>query len=613
MWKWKVTFNKDLTNHSIQSTNNGIHPYLLKIEISLSSLLEPKTLKIIQSIQEKELVLISLCDHIARQINNIDIKETFRITTLDNPKDEIPFILERSDVFYNNVIHIHCRLHSKEVLHMKEIHIPQESDIPIYNYLSNYLSKLKTAVTKKVLEHVSCIVLQERLRDKLSDVNGIAFIANGSILPRKHSSSYLPMTKNVIPFEMNEDSCMCVTLSVDMGCLSDYLDLPQQQGTVKLKGLLVNKGITLIVGGAYHGKSTLLTTISYGIYNKTPSDGRQYCVTSPTALNVRSEDGRYVAPYTNISAFLKDLPMMDDTSQFHTSQASGSTSMASNVMEGIELMSNVFLIDEDLSATNFMSRDGRMRALIANESLTPLLYRINAIYNTFDISSIVVIGGVGDWLDVPHNVLLLDKYNVKDVTKKAKSISETFSYGHVQYAGRGVVHRLEWDECTMNPYRRCIHHDTLNLFCDSKLSLGDGKNALALIPKDIHHDDNEEYDQIGCIDVHRCQQMLDLPYIHGCALCMSYIINKLHNEKKKYDLSTIMQLLEKTSLQSMMQNEFGYVLKPRSMDVMCMLMRMRGVKFEVLPDRELEEERERQRLEKERKAKELMDLWNSRR
>ncbi len=170
-----------------------------------------------------------------------------------------------------------------------------------------------------------------------------------------------------------------------------------------------------------------------------PHDGREYCVTVPDAVTVRAEDGRYVNN-CNISAFISNLPTPPgveksvDSRHFSTFEASGSTSQAANVSEAIEMGAKALLVDEDVSAANFMARDGRMRSLVMDESITPLLYRVNGLYKTHGISTIVVVGGVGDWLDVPDQVILMDKYMAQDATKKARSISYQFSYGHVQYA-----------------------------------------------------------------------------------------------------------------------------------------------------------------------------------
>jgi len=286
-------------------------------------------------------------------------------------------------------------------------------------------------------------------------------------------------------------------------------------------------GITLICGGGYHGKSTLLRTIAASVYNKIPGDGREYCVTCQNAVVVRAEDGRYVNN-CNVSAFISDLPTTtsldgrghsnsadknDATFYFSSSDASGSTSQAANVVEAIEMGASTLLVDEDISAANFMARDGRMRALIQDESITPLLYRVNGIYDSLGISSIVVVGGVGDWLDVPHNVLLLNKYICSDATKKARSISEQFSYGHVQYAGRGVLHRLPWPiEKAPRPRRPKQEHCNRHLEVvtvpgnDSRLFLlptdhiesGDSITDTPMLPSTLEVDEhNGEIDMVN--------------------------------------------------------------------------------------------------------------------
>jgi hypothetical protein len=249
--------------------------------------------------------------------------------------------------------------------------------------------------------------------------------------------------------------------------------------TVEIRGLLVPRGVTLIAGGGYHGKSTLLRTLAASVYNKVPGDGREFCAAVESAVTVRAEDGRYVSN-CNVSAFISHLPRVvpassiptgpssdstvnasdgssgdaasssgsgsTATRHFSTGEASGSTSQAANVCEAIEMGATALLVDEDVSAANFMARDGRMRSLVMDESITPLLYRVNGMYAKFGISTVVVVGGVGDWLDVPDAVVLMQNYACRDATAKARSISRQFSHGHVQYGGRGVVHRLPWDK-----------------------------------------------------------------------------------------------------------------------------------------------------------------------
>ena len=227
-------------------------------------------------------------------------------------------------------------------------------------------------------------------------MKAVAFIADGSILPRKSGTSDAPMASPpAVPFKAPAESSMSQEISVEVGLLAKYLPpnlVKPNTTSIALPGLVVPTGITLICGGGYHGKSTLLQTIAMGIYDKIPGDGREFCVAVPDAVTVRAEDGRYVNN-CNISAFISNLPTPPgvtkalDTQHFSSRDSSGSTSQAANVSEAIEMGATAMLVDEDVSAANFMARDGRMRALVMDESITPLLYRVNGLYNTHGISS----------------------------------------------------------------------------------------------------------------------------------------------------------------------------------------------------------------------------------
>lgn len=211
-----------------------------------------------------------------------------------------------------------------------------------------------------LLHHTACVVVQHRIRTMLSSKhNAVAFIADGSILPRKSSSSNAPMdSPPAVPFKAPVDSPMSQSISVDMGSLYRYLPTSMKASTdnstvVTLTGLVVPGGVTLICGGGYHGKSTLLQTIAVGVYDKIPGDGREYCVSVRSAVTVRAEDGRYVNN-CNISAFISNLPTPPgadkalDTQHFSTRDASGSTSQAANVVEAIEMGATAMLVDEDI-------------------------------------------------------------------------------------------------------------------------------------------------------------------------------------------------------------------------------------------------------------------------
>jgi len=222
-----------------------------------------------------------------------------------------------------------------------------------------------------VMQHVATAILQEKLRAILHENDAVAFVANGAILPRKSGASTAPMASPpAIPFVAPTDSPMRQSLTVNMGLLTKFIvgSLPMQsdnewsacssnnQNTeVTLEGLIIPRGVSLIVGGGYHGKSTLLRCLAAGVYNKIPGDGREFCVTVNDAVTVRAEDGRYVNQ-CNVSAFISNLPTAAlNTSKFSSGEASGSTSQAANVAEAIEMGASAFLVDEDTRYVTVLS------------------------------------------------------------------------------------------------------------------------------------------------------------------------------------------------------------------------------------------------------------------
>jgi len=402
------------------------------------------------------------------------------------------------------------------------------------------------------------------------------------------------------------------------------------------------------------GKSTLLQAISVGHYDKIPGDGRELCVSILDAVTVRAEDGRYVNN-CNISAFISNLPTPPgvktalDTQHFSTRDSSGSTSQAANVSEAIEFGARALLVDEDISAANFMARDGRMRALVMDESITPLLYRVNGLYNTHNVSSVVVVGGVGDWLDVPHNVILLNKYVVFDATKKAASISRQFSYGHVEYAGRGVVHRLQWEKKGTPKLRRPMDSYSKRFHSDVVVSLLDGGRALALYREEgteesaseSNNNNNhnktafsiDDDDDEGSIDASRLEQLLGKRQLFATGICVAWILQKapmnpnlglkdllalLDSKLEKEGMQQILGALNETDSSGVSKSmirvleSVGYVERPRDFEVGQALTRIRGIQFEDMPMHDDGAE-EAARLEEERRKKALADLWAKRR
>lgn len=251
---------------------------------------------------------------------------------------------------------------------------------------------------QKLLSVIDLSNKQSELRKWLKGSNYCAFIANGSILPRNAKTGG-PMP-NAIPFKApeNEEIEVC-----------------------GIKGLGIPKGVTVITGGGYSGKSTILNTISAGIYNHALGDGRELCITDFSAMTISAEDGRCIKDI-DISAFIKWVPG-GDPSDFSTEHASGSTSQAANILEAVDAGSKLLLIDEDRSATNFMIRDDMMKELICREPITPFTERVNELFLNCGVSTILVIGGSGEYLSVADSIYLMDEYLIYNVTQKAKQIN----------------------------------------------------------------------------------------------------------------------------------------------------------------------------------------------
>jgi predicted ABC-class ATPase len=261
--------------------------------------------------------------------------------------------------------------------------------------------------------HIKTAEDAEYMRSRLESLGLVAFVADDSILPRKSGTSDKPLgMETAIPFESPKD------LRIELGSLHSG----------KITGMGIPKGITLIVGGGYHGKSTLLNAIEMGIYNHIPGDGREKCVSDPSTIKIRAYSGRYVEK-VDISPFISNLPLQQNTAQFSTDNASGSTSQAASIMEAIEIGTNMLLMDEDTCATNFMIRDQKMQKLVRkdDEPITTFIDRAKSLYATNGISTILVLGGIGDYFDVSDVVIKMKRYKPLNVTKEAHEISSATS------------------------------------------------------------------------------------------------------------------------------------------------------------------------------------------
>ncbi|MEG4207386.1 ABC-ATPase domain-containing protein [Microcoleus sp. Pol7_A1] len=334
--------------------------------------------------------------------------------------------------------------------------------------------------------HVETVEDADWLREQLAEKGLVGFVADGSILPRRTGVDNSPLLNNAVAFQSPP------SLKVEFNCPNRGL----------ISGMGIPAGITLIVGGGYHGKSTLLRAIELGVYNRIPGDGREFVVTNPAAVKIRAEDGRSVAG-VDISPFINHLPQGRDTAQFYTENASGSTSQAANIIEALEVgrrkkeegrgkkeegrgkkeegrgkkeegrgkkeegrgkreegrgkkeeaqsfvletqlvavsegdLVPVLLVDEDTAATNFMIRDRRMQELIAKnkEPITPFIDKVRQLYADYGVSTILVMGGSGDYFDVADTVIAMENFQAYNVTEKAKEIANNYSISRAAEGG----------------------------------------------------------------------------------------------------------------------------------------------------------------------------------
>lgn len=283
----------------------------------------------------------------------------------------------------------------------------------IFDFLPECVRKslyYKSLNKKQVQQVMELSQDQQYIREELKKRNLCAFVADGSVLPRESGISQKPM-KGAIKFRSPES-------------LRVSLELPYY-GT--LTGMGIPNGITLIVGGGYHGKSTLLKALEMGVYNHIAGDGREYVITDSSAMKIRAEDGRSIKN-TDVSMFINHLPNGKNTKHFSTEDASGSTSQAANVIEAMEAETKVFLIDEDTSATNFMIRDELMQRVVSRdaEPITPFIDRIKELYKHYGISTILVAGSSGSYFHKADVILQMEQYIPRDITDFAKQEAESF-------------------------------------------------------------------------------------------------------------------------------------------------------------------------------------------
>lgn len=301
---------------------------------------------------------------------------------------------------------------------------------------------------------------QQYIREHLSERGLCAFIADGSVLPRQSGVSDKPLA-GAVPFASPES--LRVTFS-----------LPNR-GAVS--GMGIREGVTLFVGGGYHGKSTVLQAIQDGVYNHIGGDGRELVITQESAVKLRAEDGRSIAN-VDIMPFIRHLPNKKDTAHFYTEDASGSTSQAAGLMEAVESGSLLLLMDEDTSATNFMIRDRLMQEVVKSEEepITPFIERVNGLYDQKGVSTILVAGSSGSYFHVADTVIQMKEYVPLDITAQAKAAAEQFS---VFGTARTAFPAYDGKRCP-KPDRQLLSEERLKIKTFGKDEVSLAKNTVVL-------------------------------------------------------------------------------------------------------------------------------------
>lgn len=383
---------------------------------------------------------------------------------------------------------------------------------------------------------------QHYIREMLPKMGLCAFVADGSILPRESGISPRPM-KGGVKFRSPKE-------------LEVAMELPHRG---KITGMGIRKGITLIVGGGYHGKSTLLKALELGVYDHIAGDGREYVITDHTAMKIRAEDGRSIRK-TDISMFINNLPNGRDTVGFCTEDASGSTSQAANVVESIEAGASLLLIDEDTSATNFMIRDELMQRVIHRdmEPITPFIERIRELYEDYGISTVIVAGSSGAYFHIADTIIQMDRYVPKDITEYAKKEAESYP----------VITGPE-APAEKPDFRRCPQ--------PSPAFKGNDRIKMKTLSREGVMINKET------IDLRYVEQIADSEQVTALGYCMRYAQKHILNGRKdlRQVVEELEQVMEKGTLSALCESSSSVscMAMPRKQEIFACFNRYRGLRL----------------------------------
>ncbi len=387
--------------------------------------------------------------------------------------------------------------------------------------------------------HCDAVEDQTALRAALAERGLVAFVADGAFLPRRSGVDDRPLG-DALAFEAPD-------------ALRQTIDTPNAGS---ISGLGLPAGITLIVGGGFHGKSTLLAALELGVYDHVPDDGRDRVVADPSAAKIRSEDGRAVTG-VDLSPFINNLPFGKSTAAFATDLASGSTSQAAALQEALEAGASTLLVDEDTSATNFMIRDERMQALVAkdHEPITPFVDRIRQLRDELGVSTVLVMGGSGDYFDCADTVVEMHAYQPYDVTHEAHTIAASHHTGRREEHAGALAH----------PATRQLDPRSL----DPTTNKGKRKiQARGL--------DTLVFGR-GDIDLRAVEQIADASQVRA----MGLLLARMANERSRVvDPPAWAAEVLAAGWEAITQRPDGDLAAPRVTEVIAAMSRLRGVRLE---------------------------------
>lgn len=451
-------------------------------------------------------------------------------------------ILDRTSIVFNND-KIEVRFYVGFPAKGRSV-LAKELEKILFNVLPTLVDNTliyKNIDSKLLINRVKLVEDQTYIRANLNNRGLVAFVANDSILPRESGVSAKPLRNGKSFISPKE-------LEVEF--------YTPNRGVIK--GMGIPKGITLIVGGGYHGKSTLLRALELGVYNHIEGDGREFVITEDTALKVRAEDGRVITN-TDISIFINNLPNKKDTKSFNTENASGSTSQAANIVEGIEAGANTLLIDEDTSATNFMIRDSIMQQLVAKdkEPITPYIDVAKSLYKRLGISTILVVGSCGDFFDIADLVIQMDNYEPFEVTKKAKALS------------RGIIDRNKEIEVKIST-KRVLQKGTIEFGPKGVKIKALGVDGISI---------NKEN-----IDLRAVEQIVDSEQLNTIGSFMKYVEMNLMNKNLtvKEAVDRGYEVLQSNLIDiDKIKGGYGSLAMPRKQEIMASYNRFRKLKVKI--------------------------------